>query len=471
MSSVSIVASPTGARLALSRSRVSQDRTEAENYAVYRSIIDAYEEVQRPSIVDVRAGAHAVGAVVDGHRGQDADLRGVMSAEQDWTFVYNKEKARTFRRTPIFMRGRDVVEGRSLRFILSPGVCGTRQIDTNKREKTRERQNDSARRYVAMVNSFRENVDFETGELTEVDLDFLNSASKSEITEWSAKSRANMTKVLGSLDYTTWDRSEGAFAMVTLTLPGRWQEVAPTGKDFKRLVRIFRRRWTRAGLNWRCLWKLEFQRRGAPHMHLLMRVPALVRGEIFERWLSRTWADVVDASKEVDALDKWGNPSSEYTRHLNAGTGVDFSGQDFSDPTRISMYFAGHSAKTTDGKEYQHIVPEEWQGAGDGPGRFWGFSGLSKAVVEVELPEKDYKRVQRVMRRVAASRAWKIAVLRERGRWIREGLDLADFNAARVRRPKPRRSQFGGGGGFNGGWVLMNDPIRFAFDLSRYLES
>lgn len=476
MSLSAIVAPLDGPRLALARSRASVERTEAENYAVYRSIIDAYEEVQRPSIADVRAGAYAVGAVVDGKRGQDDDYS-LADAGKGHVWVQKRQKvfvpfvrpreietAQILKQAPIFMRGRDVAEGRSLRFVLAPGMCGTRQIDTNKAEKTRDRQNESARRQVDMLNAMR--ADLVTGEILDEAPDFTGSP-KSEITDWSAKSRSNMTKTIASLDYTEWEQADGALAMVTLTLPGDWQAVAPTGKRFKKLVENFRLRWRDAGMTWRCLWKLEFQRRGAPHMHLLMRVPALVNGEIFETWLSRNWASVVGASKVVDREDG----SSEYSRHLAAGTGVDFSGQDFSDPTRISMYFAGHSAKTTDGKEYQHIVPEEWQAPGAGPGRFWGFSGLKKAVVEVDMPQKDYDRTQRIMRHVAKARAWRVAVLRERGRWIREGKDLAGFKPSQVRGKKIRRSQFGGGGGFNGGWCLMNDPIAFAFDLSRYLES
>ena len=476
MSSVSIVASRTGSGLAPSRSFVPSERTEAENYEIYRSIIDAYQEAVRPSIHDVKAAAYAVGAVVEGKRGQN-DSYSMADTGRGHAWVQKRRKTRIgitraaevetgqiVRQRPIFMRGRDTAEGRTLRFVVSPGMAGTRQIDTNRAGRTAEKRENSRHRMIDMLNG--EYVDPRTGEIFDRMPD-LDGPSKSEITEWSGRSRSNMTKALTSIDYTAWTQDEGALAMVTLTLPGDWEAVAPTGKDFKRKIELFRRRWVRAGMAWRNLWKLEFQRRGAPHLHMLTRVPALVKGEIFERWLSRTWADVVDSSRLPDREDG----SSEYTRHLQAGTGVDFSGQDFSDPTRISMYFAGHSAKTTDGKEYQHIVPELWQAPGAGPGRFWGFSGLRKAIVEVDLPQDDYFRVERIMRHVAKARAWKIAVLRERGRWIREGRDLGAFSPAVVRAKKNHRGQFGGGGGFSGGWVLMNDPITFAFDLSRHLES
>ena len=75
-------------------------------------------------------------------------------------------------------------------------------------------------------------------------------------------------------------------AMVTLTYPGNWLAVAPTGKDAKRHLANFRRRWAHAW-GWRLdgAWKQEFQshrRPGgsegerAPPFHLPMPVTTLV---------------------------------------------------------------------------------------------------------------------------------------------------------------------------------------------------
>jgi len=293
--------------------------------------------------------------------------------------------------------------------------------------------------------------------------------------------------------------------MVTLTLPGDWKAVAPNGRTFKKMIERFRLRFRRAVGPWVLLWKMEFQRRGAPHFHALMRVPAVVVSdggyasrlgygsemrETFESWLSRTWADVVGASREIDTIGRWvrtpdgfeivldGSESSEYSRHWSAGTGVDFSGKDFSDPRRISMYFAGHSAKSQDGKEYQHIVPARWQRPGDGPGRFWGYCGLGKAVAELELSQRDYDRVRRQLRKMARARSWEIAVKRRRGNAFRNALELGQDAAAAslavpvpsVRAPKLRKSQLGGGGGQNGGWVLLNDALKVALQLSSWLQ-
>ena len=223
----------------------------------------------------------------------------------------------------------------------------------------------------------------------------------------------------------------------------------------------------------------------------------------FEEWLSETWADVVDASKESDRCKiSTREESSEYSRHFRSGTGVDFSGKEFSDPRRISMYFLGHSAKTTDGKEYQHNVPDEWQEAGKGPGRFWGNPGLKSASREIELTERDAVQVARVLRKVKRGRAWTVKVLRERGKLPegerhthdtfstelrqREGQKrgraakktfnrkMQEAAAARgeiyIRKAAFRPSSLGSGGYAVGGWVLMNDALALGLDLARYFE-
>lgn len=357
--------------------------------------------------------------------------------------------------------GASLVEGRTFRLGISPGIISCRSTDLSRRETTINKEPERRTTRVDMLNLFM--VDLETGEISD-ELPDLDGPNKAEITSWSKQSRSNMTKTLASLDYSDWCRSDGSLAMVTLTLPGKWQDVAPDGKTFKKMVEKFRMRWVRAVGPWRCLWKLEFQHRGAPHWHGLLRVPALVRGQTFEAWLARAWADVVGASKEQDE-----NGDSEYLRHLRAGTGVDFSGKDFSDPRRISMYFAGHSAKSQDGKEYQHVVPEEWQAPGKGPGRFWGFCGLERALVELDVTQQDFDRFRRELRKLARARAWTVAVKRAHGTAVRDKLTPKPIPA--IRAPKPRKSALGGRGGQNGGWVLLNDAIPVVRSLAGWLAA
>lgn len=402
--------------------------------------------------------------------------------------------------------GHGTDEGRTYTLSITPGVLQCSVHNEVRRENTIERAGKHRTTAVdintSWVNSevFFASFDPETGEeldddikraaLAKSDAEFTriaNSHVKAPITEWSRKSRANMVKQLAMLDFSEWHTGEDLSAMVTLTLPGRWQEVAPDGKTFKNHVSKLRKRWEKAIGPWVCLWKLEFQDRGAPHMHLLMRVPATVtfRRQLgpgkftdpetlkFEEWLSWSWADIVDASAEIDGEDKWGRPTSEKIRHLRAGTRVDFSGMKFTDPRRISMYFVGHSSKKFDGKEYQHIVPEEWQEPGKGPGRFWGYSGLEKAVVSVQLEADDYFRARRILRKLLAARNWKTAVIRERafvGRVnterAKEGREL--MRATPIQDIKVRKAwTLGASGMMTGGFVLFNDAVQVSGQLLR----
>lgn len=315
--------------------------------------------------------------------------------------------------------------------------------------------------------------------------------TRREITEWSRDSRARMVRSIAELDYSRWGDDGGVLALVTLTLPGDWERVAPTGRDFKRFIEVLRRRWARRIGPWRGLWKLEFQRRGAPHLHALMRVPAFVgvgpQRETFERWLSRTWAEIV-AADDRDCYGCFGvvggscsitcddsthdgpcsgcvcvAPDTERARHLRAGTGLDFSGVRFSDPRRTAIYFLKHSAKTTDDKEYQHIVPEAWRGSGRGPGRFWGVWGLDRAVSELWISRTDFNRARRVLRRVARAAAARTELSRIRATTSSGSPERAQALRA-MRRPR-------GPAGFRnaGGWLLVNDGLTTAYDLGRWL--
>ena len=173
------------------------------------------------------------------------------------------------------------------------------------------------------------------------------------IAAWSWKSRANMIRVLCSLDWTALV-ALGDLAMVTLTYPGEWLSVAPDSHACKLHVDAFKMRWLRRwGVPLVGVWKREFQERGAPHYHILCSPPGGLAGsKVFRAWLSRTWAEVVDHPDPVQRM-----------KHEGAGTGLDWNeGLRMSDPKRIGVYFAKHGLLA--GKEYQNEPPAEWLASG-----------------------------------------------------------------------------------------------------------
>lgn len=283
----------------------------------------------------------------------------------------------------------------------------------------------------------------------------ISGGKRSAISQWSRGSRRRMVRAIAELDLSQWADDGGNLAMVTLTLPGWWESIVPTGQDWKKLIDRLRKRWVReTETPWRGLWKLEFQRRGAPHQHMLMRVPALVQGRRFEDWLAKTWADLcLDALISFDERYALGYIElGEYDRHLAAGIAVDFSGSRFSDPRRTSIYFLKHSTKTTDSKEYQHIVPTLW--SEDGPGRFWGVWGLDKATAELEVDRAGWTHARRILRHVARASSARAELQRRRS---------AGESVWTMKRPRKP----GGFGARGGGWVLANDGLSLAWDLGR----
>jgi len=219
------------------------------------------------------------------------------------------------------------------------------------------------------------------------------------ITEWSRKSRSAMCRTFAELDYSPLVESGRVPAMVTLTYPGDWEVVAPDGASVKRHMVLWRKRFQREyGEPARYIWKLEFQRRGAPHVHLWMAPPMSPgrSGRTFAQWLSETWAQIVD---HPDAEQK--------ARHHLAGTAIDVrGGLKACDPKRLAIYFTKHSSPNLHSdKEYQHIVPDLWRQAGRGPGRFWGVYGLKKAISVVEIAQDAYLAARRIVRRWSRNQA------------------------------------------------------------------
>ncbi|MGW5266977.1 rolling circle replication-associated protein [Microbispora sp. NPDC004025] len=303
-----------------------------------------------------------------------------------------------------------------------------------------------------------------------------------EITGWSRKSRANMVRALCELDYRPMlDDPARLPAMVTLTYPGDWLTVAPDGKTAKGHLKALRKRYERA---WdeplQAVWKLEFQRRGAPHFHLLLvpphgtaRVPSgrarvdsrVGAGLPFRQWLSEVWANIVD---HPDPEEK--------RRHRLAGTGVDYAeGLKAYDPKRVAVYFTKHGSFQA--KEYQHCVPDEWTAPGQGPGRFWGYWGLERRTAAVEVEPEHAVQAARIARRWARAQGTtrQVTVARTRGgqahpKEVVVGLAGAQLlgyrRPPRSRRVRRRVRRFGNGRGF----ISVNNGQTFAVQLARALD-
>jgi hypothetical protein len=158
---------------------------------------------------------------------------------------------------------------------------------------------------------------------------------------------------------------------ITLTYPadypGDWQLwKRHLGAWFDRV----RRRLPRAA----AVWKLEPQKRGAPHFHLLVvGVPFLAKD-----WLSRSWYEVV---------------GSHDPKHLAAGTQVQLARSH----KGVIAYASKYTAKP-------ERLPASWQ---DGVGRWWGVynrPGLGIAWETMPITPWQFRQLARVFRRLVRAR-------------------------------------------------------------------
>jgi hypothetical protein len=194
------------------------------------------------------------------------------------------------------------------------------------------------------------------------------------IREFSHTSRMNMRWTFSALP---WDEIPGRLAMVTLTYPSAWRSVVPDGRVLKdRHLRRWKQRWEGAfGIKVMGAWAMEFQKRGAPHIHMYVGLPEASIEE-FRLWALETWYRIVDSGDQKHAM-----------------MGVDvrpcFYGNAEANAARVADYFWRES-----GKQGQKTPPEGFHGVG----RYWGYWQMRPRVHELALSRGEYVVVRRPVR-------------------------------------------------------------------------
>jgi hypothetical protein len=189
--------------------------------------------------------------------------------------------------------------------------------------------------------------------------------NRKAITQFTPSSRKRLLKKLHSL-------SELPSHLITLTYPKYYPA---DSKEWKRHLDNFRRilfdHYPKAWF----FWKLEPQRRGAPHFHLLGCIGSNINIYLLRQHIALLWYQVC---------------GTENPKHLKAGTGVEVLRET---KGKINAYVAKYMGKI-DLTDY-----EEWSQ----PGRFWGILGrenlpeVIKVIVDLDKPE--YYVIRRLIRR------------------------------------------------------------------------
>lgn len=158
--------------------------------------------------------------------------------------------------------------------------------------------------------------------------------SREEIERWTYKSRRRLAFVAANTDVIFK-------AMITLTYP---KEFPGDGKAVKRHLGNFLRYLRHNEAMVEYLWFLEFQKRGAPHVHLLLDKPESDLPD--KKAISSTWYRICGSGDG---------------KHLLAGTRTE-NLRSADGGTRYAVKYAM--------KMEQKNVPEEFRNVG----RFWGHS-------------------------------------------------------------------------------------------------
>lgn len=167
---------------------------------------------------------------------------------------------------------------------------------------------------------------------------------RGEVTELSASSLARLAFIAFN--------TEAHFpSMMTLTYP---DEFTNEGDDVKQDLKAFLEWFRRNYPGEKYLWWLEFQRRGAPHFHILTTVDLSQQGELtsIRRSDGTYWQTNWDSFQMLEQA--WGKLGGGFT-----------AWEVINDADGGKKYAAKYATKA-----YQKAVPEDYRNVG----RFWGHS-------------------------------------------------------------------------------------------------
>lgn len=247
--------------------------------------------------------------------------------------------------------------------------------------------------------------------------DELGKKSGDVIEGYSRESRNRFIKILLSINYT----SMGAPFFYTLTYPG---EFSNDPRTWKRDLSAFIRRLKREYPDLCGTWRLEPQKRGAPHFSGFLWGCDDLDTQIGKEWFSRQWFEVVGSGDQ---------------KHLRAGTGIS---KELMIETRI-FYLAKYQTKAEKGgvkQEFDYPV-----------GRYWGLFERKKLAIKTEEFEIDralYFKLRRVMKkklekRLERNKFREVVKGKQNGLWLKmSNRDIEKLLALFVDESEPDRTRF-----------------------------
>lgn len=199
-------------------------------------------------------------------------------------------------------------------------------------------------------------------------------------------------------------------AFMTLTFPQDWPG---SPREWKRLLKIFIQRLERAYPECGGVWKLEPQKRGAPHFHMLVW-DGFMDMRRFNRWVADNWYQIVgsgDRNHWLWHMGLLGQGNKPCVGSIKSERGV--------------MGYAGkYVAKVADDYDLDPALRAAWSAAG----RWWGVWGADNIpwaeVVTIGPSDPQINSLFRYMRRYAHLKgrsSWQSLTIfvDDPGQWLR----------------------------------------------------
>lgn len=184
---------------------------------------------------------------------------------------------------------------------------------------------------------------------------------RGEVSGFSRKSRRRLLNLVNQIKR----KSLESALFITLTYPSEYPDV----EDAKTHLDTFVKRLKRRSNGCSVIWRIELQKRGAPHFHLIVLGVRFVSKD----WLSQAWYEIVGSGD---------------LRHLRAGTNVS--------RVRHFRQMISYASK------YVAKLGED-----DIPGRQWGVYGrncLPITLVKIELDHSQFFSLKRQIRAMISRR-------------------------------------------------------------------
>lgn len=203
-----------------------------------------------------------------------------------------------------------------------------------------------------------------------------NPGARGVINSFSRRARLRLITKIAKIDTS---KIYGKPFFITLTYPASYSKC---GRDWKNDLANYIKRFNRRFKGYALIWRLEFQKRGAPHFHIIAFNSTNTNTHFsvytMRRFTALNWYQIVDSGD---------------IRHFKAGTNVEQLNNWRAVTSYVSKYMGKVEQSLINGRDYKHI------------GRYWGIYNRKYLPIvkhEFELTFESFHLACRVAQKIAS---------------------------------------------------------------------